>query len=124
VTGWQVEIHLRIPLDDTHGNHPRQKRTAKRTGSGTKVSSEDGLRSLRHPRRRVLPPPTETRPRRRRHHPQNPPAPTTPLTPGDKPAIITPPTQETPAQWSHHTGQRAVPSRWPTTAGLAAARPP
>jgi site-specific DNA recombinase len=62
VTGWQVEIHLRIPLDDDPGGPTRQverrtvygrrRRTtrpprADQHGTTGAVSSKDGLRSLR-----------------------------------------------------------------------------
>jgi hypothetical protein len=62
VTGWQVEIHLRIPLDEGPGTTPRhsnwrphyghRRRTTRPPRSDEDaapgpVSSKDGLRSLR-----------------------------------------------------------------------------
>jgi site-specific DNA recombinase len=62
VTGWQVEIRLRIPLDETpHGDDgtprttPRAPRTNRRRTAGSKVSTEDGLRSARAHRPRAVP---------------------------------------------------------------------
>jgi site-specific DNA recombinase len=59
VTGWNVEIRLRIPLDQpvpTPPTNPRPRRREPR-GQDTKeaVSSNDGLRSLGDHRRRQLP---------------------------------------------------------------------
>jgi site-specific DNA recombinase len=63
VTGWHVEIRLRIPLDPEPGkpstNHPHP----------SPLSSEDGLRSVGEHRRRLLP--DETSPSPRRHTNQN-----------------------------------------------------
>jgi len=53
VTGWQAEIHLRIPLDehtDRTGARNRQRKTRAKNG----VSSDDGLRLLRGVRTGVV----------------------------------------------------------------------
>ena len=60
VTGWNVQIQLRIPLDaEAHDQPP--------PGDRAPVSSEDRLRSIRDHRRRVLPHATSPTPRRNQH---------------------------------------------------------
>jgi site-specific DNA recombinase len=73
ITGWQVEIHLRIPLDEDPGapfresnwrpDYGRRRRTTRHpssddddAGAGA-VSSKDGLRSLRRHRDVLVPQP-------------------------------------------------------------------
>jgi site-specific DNA recombinase len=88
VTGWQVEIHLRIPLDDHPGgpdrpsnrrpDYGRRRRATRppraddRQGAAVAVSSKDGLRSLRRvcwPERTSRRP--NPRPRRQRSPPRS-----------------------------------------------------
>ncbi len=66
VTGWHVEIRLRIPLDDTGGPPPASQNPG---GSRPpRVSTEDRLRSIgRHQRRFV---PHAPGPSQRRNHPE------------------------------------------------------
>jgi hypothetical protein len=85
VTGWQVKIRLRVPLDppDPGPTRPGPKRNAPLPTTRPTVSSQDRLRSADEHHRRVLPdarPPRPRRqtPRRGRHPltaPPQPPAP-------------------------------------------------
>lgn len=47
VTGWQVEIHLRIPLDGHTTAGGRRARRQRKPAAKSEVSSDDGLRLLR-----------------------------------------------------------------------------
>ena len=74
VTGWHVQIRLRIPLDDPPGDDQTHRRTsppgpAPANSNPSPVSTEDRLRSLHGHRRRVLPAAPETH-----HQPQQRPA--------------------------------------------------
>jgi site-specific DNA recombinase len=74
VTGWHIQIRLRIPLDGPpDGGHPHRPEpppsAASPDATTTPVSTEDRLRSLHEPQRRQLPP-QEPRPR---PHPRSPP---------------------------------------------------
>jgi site-specific DNA recombinase len=58
VTGWDVEIHLRIPLDSPPTSKPQRQpraRASRRPATKEAVSSNNGLRSLGEHRRRQLP---------------------------------------------------------------------
>jgi hypothetical protein len=58
VTGWDVEIHLRIPLDSPPTSKPQRQpraRASRRPATKEAVSSNNGLRSLGGHRRRVVP---------------------------------------------------------------------
>ena len=59
VTGWQVKIRLRIPLDppDPGQTRPRPRRPAPSPTRPPAVSSQDRLRSVGDPQRRQLPAP-------------------------------------------------------------------
>jgi hypothetical protein len=46
VTGWHVQIRLRIPLDDDPDNPPRPPSPTPPPDQNTPVSTEDRLRSL------------------------------------------------------------------------------
>jgi site-specific DNA recombinase len=74
VTGWHIQIRLRIPLNDPpnsgHPDHPRSPPSpASPDGTTTPVSTEDRLRSLHGHQRPQLPP--QEPPRRRRDHHQD-----------------------------------------------------
>ena len=78
VTGWQVKIRLRIPLDppDPGQARPGPRRPGPSPTTPPAVSSQDRLRSVGDPRRRLLPPPRPPRPQRHppRSHHRHPPA--------------------------------------------------
>ena len=70
VTGWQVKIRLRIPLDppDPDQGQPRPTRPGPSPATTPGVSSQDRLRSVGEPQRRLLPPQRpRPRPRPRSH---------------------------------------------------------
>jgi site-specific DNA recombinase len=74
VTGWHVEIRLRIALDPTppDPNDPQQPHD--RPGPQARprpVSSQDGLRSIGEPHRRLLPHPQPPRPPQEKPHPNH-----------------------------------------------------
>jgi site-specific DNA recombinase len=56
VTGWHVQIRLRIPLDDDPDNPPRPPSPTPPPDQNAPVSTEDRLRSLGNHRHRLLPP--------------------------------------------------------------------
>ncbi|HEY6276636.1 MAG TPA: recombinase family protein, partial [Streptosporangiaceae bacterium] len=70
VTGWQVKIRLRIPLDppDPDPTRPRPARPAPSPATPPAVSSQDRLRSAGGPQRRQLP----AQRQRPRPHPRGP----------------------------------------------------
>jgi hypothetical protein len=57
VTGWHVQIHLRIPLDAPDADHtrPGPNRPTPPPSGRRRVSSQDRLRSVGDPQRRQLP---------------------------------------------------------------------
>jgi hypothetical protein len=132
VAGWNVEIRLRIPLDeqpdDTNATAPqpssrRRPRPRGRNDPKEAVSSNDRLRSLGGAGRRVLPTPPETGDQ----YPDDRAAiekTASPLTAINGQAIITPPTGDPRAgsfilaeAWSHRAGGRQthVSTMFPTS---------
>ena len=67
VTGWHIQIRLRIPLDppDTGGTHPTPKPPTPPSARRRPVSSQDRLRSIGGHERTQLPAEQTTRPPRR-----------------------------------------------------------
>ena len=55
VTGWHVQIRLRIPLDDNPDNPPRPQDPTPDPDQPNRVSTEDRLRSLGGHQRPQLP---------------------------------------------------------------------
>jgi hypothetical protein len=55
VSGSQVQIQLRIPLDPPHASDPGPTKRHPKLSAPQPLSSKDGLRSLRGHLRRVLP---------------------------------------------------------------------
>ncbi len=87
VTGWRVEIHLRIPLDNRPGDgngggatRPSSPAPSKPGTPRRKVSSKDRLRSVRDLGGRLLSQAPEAGARRRRDHAAGAPEEATPLT--------------------------------------------
>src|SRR4051812_12692520 len=70
VTGWHVQIRLRIPLDDDPHNPPQPRSRTPPPDQNAPVSTEDRLRSLGSHRRRVLPHARSPNPTTRRPHQQ------------------------------------------------------
>ncbi|HET9564742.1 MAG TPA: recombinase family protein [Mycobacterium sp.] len=96
VTGWHVEIRLRIALDPPPPEPPHPTGPTGKPSPPRPVSTQDGLRSVGEHRRPVLPPTPKTH--------------THPLTPRTQIRML-----EKTTRWSHPHGNSVVPSSWQMT---------